>query len=646
MKIPGRERLALPPCHQWAHFPMSSNVESKNREKDHAACDMETKQDCAPLISSSTLLRGGFLIFFCLLFYLPGHYTIPPLDRDEARFAQASKQMNESRDYVRINFQNTPRNKKPIGIYWLQAASVRAAGRAEARKIWPYRDPSLIGAILAGLFTLALGKRLFGEKTGFLGALLCSSCILLVLEAHIATTDAVLLAAIMASQYALGCFYVREDKSKPAGIGLFLLFWTAQAAGILVKGPVAPMIGLLTIGCLALADRDARLLKGLRPLYGLALMLLLVSPWMIAIGIATKGAFFRQAVMGDFLSKVASGQESHGFPPGFYLLLLPLTLWPASPLAGAALFRAWKLRASPALRFCLAWIVPAWVVFESVPTKLPHYVLPLYPAICLLVAHLITCGEKGEASELDSKLVKIGYISCQLVIVFLGFAFLGLPWFLEHRFVPPGILTALAGLLGAFLSIRGFLKRRYLRATFAALAATALVLAPGLQWILPEINSIWLSRSVSDAATALGGKQVKLCSAGYYEPSLVFLVGTRTLLTSGNGAADFLDKNPGALALVDCGQEGQFLAKARSLGLHPRQVGAFSGINYSKGRRTLLRLYSRSPFGIHENKPGAVLQLPAPCPPLSPSFHYSLFTIRDMIRSTRTVAPNGHKGGQ
>ena len=579
---------------------MSTGYEAEIGEQERPLRNTEQDEPVHPPRSSlpaptpgASLPKYFLLILICLVFYLPGLLTIPPLDRDEARYAQATKQMVESRDFVRISFQNTPRNKKPIGVYWLQAASVELFGNARTPKIWPYRLPSLLGAIFSVLLTFAIGKRLFGERTGFLGALLCSSSILLVFEAHIATTDGVLLAAITASQFALSRFYLREDKSKPAGTGAFLTFWMAQAAGILVKGPVAPMIGLLTIACLTAADRDVRWLKGLRPFSGLAIAAVLVSPWMIAIGLATKGAFFRQAVVGDFLSKVASGQESHGFPPGFYLLLLPLTLWPASPLAGAAVFRAWRSRSASAARFCLAWAVPAWVVFELVPTKLPHYVLPLYPALCLLIAHTIISGEEGGAPELDSKLVRAGYVSCQLVIVLLGLGCLALPWFLEHRFDPAGLIPAAAAIAGAVLSATSFFRRRYLRASVVAIAVTALVLVPALQWVLPGVDSIWLSRSVSEAVGELGGKEVRLCSAGYDEPSLVFLLGTRTLLTSSEGAAGFLRSHPAGLALVDRGQAGDFLGQAEKLGLHVKQVGAFAGINYSKGRRMLLRLYTR-----------------------------------------------------
>ncbi len=100
-----------------------------------------------------------------LLLFLPGFFNIPPIDRDEARFAQATKQMVESGDFVDIRFQDEVRYKKPVGIYWLQAAVVETASRSACRgpqvRIWLYRMPSLIGAIGAVLLTYwtALGLR-------------------------------------------------------------------------------------------------------------------------------------------------------------------------------------------------------------------------------------------------------------------------------------------------------------------------------------------------------------------------------------------------------------------------------------------------------------------------------------------------------
>ena len=83
------------------------------------------------------------------------------------------------------------------------------------------------------------------------------------------------------------------------------------------------------------------------------------------------------------LAKFAA-QESHGAPPGLYLLLFWVTFWPGAALAGMAAPAVWRARREPGAQYLLAWLIPSWIVFEIVVTKLPHYVLPLYPAIAIL----------------------------------------------------------------------------------------------------------------------------------------------------------------------------------------------------------------------------------------------------------------------
>ena len=99
----------------------------------------------------------ALLLLVALLSFLPGFFSIPPIDRDEARFAQATKQMVESGDYIDIRFQDEVRYKKPVGIYWLQGGVVKAARALGFERalttIWLYRVPSLVGAIGAVLLT-------------------------------------------------------------------------------------------------------------------------------------------------------------------------------------------------------------------------------------------------------------------------------------------------------------------------------------------------------------------------------------------------------------------------------------------------------------------------------------------------------------
>ncbi|MGE3867561.1 MAG: ArnT family glycosyltransferase, partial [Hyphomonadaceae bacterium] len=138
-------------------------------------------------------LRGYALIaLIALAAALPGVFRVPPLDRDEARFAQATVQMLETGDFLRIAVQDAPRNKKPIGIHWLQAASVAALSSPEAREVWAYRLVSAAGALLAALACLWGGTVLVGRKAAFLGAALYAATLLAATEAMIAKTDSVL----------------------------------------------------------------------------------------------------------------------------------------------------------------------------------------------------------------------------------------------------------------------------------------------------------------------------------------------------------------------------------------------------------------------------------------------------------------------
>src|SRR3984885_3624782 len=215
------------------------------------------------------------LVFVSLVSFLPGFFNIPPIDRDEARFAQATKQMVESGDFVDIRFQDEVRYKKPVGIYWLQAATVETASalglpRAQLR-IWLYRVPSLIGAIGAVLLTYWAALAFLTRRGAALAALLMCSCVVLGVEARLAKTDAMLLLTVVAVMGAMARVYLSwqrgEDPEHPSWAWP-AIFWTALAGGILLKGPLILMFVVLTIGTLAILDRSAAWLWRLRPIWG------------------------------------------------------------------------------------------------------------------------------------------------------------------------------------------------------------------------------------------------------------------------------------------------------------------------------------------------------------------------------------------
>ena len=189
-------------------------------------------------------VRGiALVVLLCLTLYAPGLASIPPVDRDEARFAQATRQMLETGDFIQIRFQHEPRNKKPIGIHWLQAASVALFSAPDSTAIWPYRVPSALAATIAVLLTSVLGATLLSSRgAGFVAGIVTASALGLVVETHLAKTDAALLAAVVAGQLALGIMYVRASVGDPVHWRLVVAFWTAQVVGILLKGPAAPAL--------------------------------------------------------------------------------------------------------------------------------------------------------------------------------------------------------------------------------------------------------------------------------------------------------------------------------------------------------------------------------------------------------------------
>src|SRR3954467_14423073 len=163
------------------------------------------------LVAASHPRAVAFLILCGLLLFLPGFFNIPAIDRDEARFAQATKQMVESSDFVDIRFQDDVRYKKPVGIYWLQSAAVETASalglpRAQLR-IWLYRIPSLLGAVGAVLLTYWTALAFVTRRGAALAALMMCSSVLLGVEARLAKTDAMLLLTVVAAMGAMARVY-------------------------------------------------------------------------------------------------------------------------------------------------------------------------------------------------------------------------------------------------------------------------------------------------------------------------------------------------------------------------------------------------------------------------------------------------------
>lgn len=535
-----------------------------------------------------------FVIAIALATALAGVFCLPPLDRDEARFAQATAQMLETGDFVTVQFQSEERNKKPAGIHWLQAASVSAFSDVAARDIWAYRLPSVAGAVIAAIFTFFAGARLFGREAGLVAGLLIATAPALAGEATIAKTDAMLLATVAAAQFAFIAILSDAREGRAPTWRWPVFFWVAIGAGLLIKGPIILLVVGLTAAVIAARRRTIAGLSRIKPVTGIIILLLMILPWALAIHAATEGRFFAEALGGDMAAKIGAAKESHGGPPGYYLILLPVLLWPAAAMIPAALARAIARRREESFEFLIAWIAPAWLVFELAATKLPHYTLPLYPAIAILAGGFAVAPDSAR-NGLAMRAGTLLYAA-----VGAGFAILiaATPRLLEQdslsRFAFPAA-AAIAGATAAAAIL--YWRGETARAAFLASMASASLAWIILAGLLPHATLLQVATRIEKAVADAGLHPIRdgappAILSGYYEPSAVFLLGTETRMGDGRAAADLIARDGGA-AIVESREREAFLAKLGELGLDVAETARIEGLNYSNGKRVVISIYRR-----------------------------------------------------
>jgi 4-amino-4-deoxy-L-arabinose transferase-like glycosyltransferase len=531
------------------------------------------------------------LVVLALAAFLPSFRSLPPVDRDEARFAQSSRQMRETGDVIDIRFQDGTRYKKPVGIYWMQAAAALTGPPGDST-IWRFRLPSLAAAVAAVLMTAAVARLFGGAGPAFFAGTLMAGVFVLGGEARLAKTDAVLLLTVLMAQHALARVWLAARAGEVvAGLSVWLPFWLSMAVSVLVKGPIGPMVVALTALVLVAVQRRVRWLAALRPGAGMLVLLALVLPWYLAITLKAGGAFWDEALGRDLLSKVATAQESHGAPPGSYLAAVWVTFFPASVALALSLPAIWARRASAGVIFALAWAVPGWLVFEATSTKLIHYVLPMYPALALAVA-LVWAGVVAAPAQLSQTVVAAVLLAVPVLIL----GGIGV-WAAGLGPVPWGPLAL--GAAGVMAGAAGFFAAR--ARGLAALAVLALWLAGagfagGIFGAAAGMPALWPApQIVALAAPAATCPARPIADAGYGEASLIFLSPAPVLPVDVPGAARALADDRCAVALVARAEAEVLVAEAAKLGGTLGEIGAVPGLNLGTGRPLDLLLFGAAP---------------------------------------------------
>jgi 4-amino-4-deoxy-L-arabinose transferase-like glycosyltransferase len=536
------------------------------------------------------------LVLLSLVLFTPGLFSLQPMDRDEPRFAQASKQMLETGDFVDIRFQDEARHKKPVGIYWLQTAAVSAGARLGApdalRTIGLYRLPSWLAAIGSVLLVYWGALAFLSRRGALVAAALMAATVLIGVEARLAKTDAALLLTCMVGFGVLARLWfaaVSPATAQPVRSGSIWVFWIAIAVGILIKGPITPMIVFVPALALSLRERSARWLLPLRPWLGLLIIAIVVAPWIIAIAIKSGGSFFTDSIGKDMLAKVGQGQERHWGPPGLYATLFWVTAWPLAIFMALAFRFTWAERRDDGVAFLLAWIIPCWIIFEVVQTKLPHYVLPLYPAMAVLAVLAI----ERDGVPYHWRSAKLASALALLVPLLMLIAAVGGFWHFDKTLPFFALPFLLAAAVLAFVAMRALQKAEPMAGAALLIASACALTIAAYPFGLPDLRAINLSRRLSEAVSTVACASPAYATAGYNEPSLVFLTSTEIALIDGKGAALHFAQPGCRIAFVEQRHEGAFKASLVAVADKPALKTRVSGVNINSGRMVDIGVYVR-----------------------------------------------------
>jgi 4-amino-4-deoxy-L-arabinose transferase-like glycosyltransferase len=395
----------------------------------------------AILNSSVKSINYALLFFGCVLFHILGTWSLPLIDRDEPRFAEASREMIQRRNYVVPYFNNQLRLDKPPLTYWAQIASYHAFGQND----FAARFPSAVAAALTSLTVFIWGRRIGEERLGWWAAIIFTLSLQTFVHAKAAVADMWLVFFVTLAHwtaYEVIQFRTRnpEKPNQPSAISHQPLFWwsifyLSLALGFLAKGPIA-WTPLLTVAVVIIFTRDWRLLGQFKFLRGISLMLIIVAIWGIPALAQTNGEFFRVGIGRHVVSRSFTTLEGHGAGSiGMYMLLLPfylvtlfISFFPWSIKLPWLVGKLWSNReAEPdALgyhgslmdTYSLSGIAIIFVIFTLVSTKLPHYTLPAFPLMALLLAKYWHHAARG---SLGSRFTNVAIATaCTWIVISLA----------------------------------------------------------------------------------------------------------------------------------------------------------------------------------------------------------------------------------
>jgi 4-amino-4-deoxy-L-arabinose transferase-like glycosyltransferase len=479
------------------------------------------------------LILAGFLFFFKL-----GSFSL--YDAAETTYGEFIKQIRLTGDWITMHYNGAIIFDKPPLYFWLANLAANFLGFNEfAIRFW-----SALSGIGLVITTYFLGKSFYNQRAGFFSAIIAMTSFQFLIQSRIAELD-ILLTLLLTLSFLF--FWYGYKNHKPQ---FYWLFFVSVSLATLVKGLLGIALPAAAIFLFLLFKRELNQIKKMQLLPGIIIILAIASPWFFAEW-HLHGEKFTEFVLGFlFLSRFKGVVSGHPGPWYYYFLSLLFGFAPWSHFLPFSLWRTWKQRLHSPQLLSLCYVIPVFIVFSVAKTKLPNYLLPLFPFLAISVAKLWDdfLNELGSLfPTFERNYLKIGMIVSNIflgiitVLIIIGFIIFGTSNYSgQYQEMVPNLLTLAAILIGgSTLSIAFFVFRKYML-SFTTLPAMVFIIAFILTTqTLPRVENYKGTKALAKKVkqTIKEGKSIAAYEIGnrpgvvfYNSKPVVFLENKKSLL--------------------------------------------------------------------------------------------------------------------
>jgi len=469
------------------------------------------------------LLAILILSWFFFFFNLGGYSLKEP---DEGRYAEIPREMVEQGNYVVPHLNYVRYFEKPPLSYWVTALSFKIFGANE----WSFRVPNALIALLCIVVTYLFAARWFSIETALLSALMLMSSFSFIALAHIVTIDMLFSSLLFTS---LLCFLGFYRDKRP----LFLyLFFSTSALATLAKGPVALILLGVTIVLFLLTEKKISFLKEMASVKAILLFMLIAAPWFVAISIREK-EFFHFFFIDQHILRFLTTKHRRSGPLYYFIPVLFGGLFPWSAFLPRALIRLWHTKE---LRLFFIWSVVVFAFFSLSGSKLPPYILPIFPALCIILAVFFETNWRRFLPNYET----IAYAAFFFFVALAGFA-CGSGILDGYLGATPDIVSLLKDIRGFSLGTAcislvvgvslAFKRMRMFRSFFFLLGGFSLSIVIALMLHTHAIDKLNTTKGLAEVINGTNKTDIVVVNYGSFDETLPFYLKKRTYIAAYSG---------------------------------------------------------------------------------------------------------------